>query len=44
MILYFINNKINALGSEFFTIDEMIETCKTYSDTAVKYPAVVQWK
>lgn len=31
----FINSKINALGSEFFTIDEMIETCKTYTDTAL---------
>lgn len=31
----FINNKINALGSQFFTIDEMIETCKTYTDTAL---------
>lgn len=40
----FINNKINALGSEFFTIDEMIETCKTYSDTAVQYPVTFNGK
>jgi len=40
----FINNKINALGSQFLTIDEMIETCKTYTDTTLNNPVTFNGK
>ena len=34
----FINNKINALGSQFYTIPEMISICKTYTDKNLSDP------
>lgn len=32
----FINNKIDSLGSEFFTLEEMMDVCKGYTDAKFK--------
>lgn len=34
----FLNNKINALGPSFYTLDEMIEICKGYTGKNLKNP------
>ena len=40
----FINSKIDALGSQFFTLDEMIDACKTYTDAALSKPVTFNGK
>ena len=40
----FINNKIDALGSEFFNLDEMTEICKSYSDATFSSPVTFNGK
>ena len=42
----FINNKINALGDQYFDLDEMIEICKGYNDdrSKLKYPVTFNGK